>query len=440
MSHVDDGKLNALLDGELESAEAAAVEAHIAGCAECANRLDVAKRFLAEAADLLGALEVPKEAAVPEAPPRRVTRTAKEAALDLDGATQQSPAIGADLSERLFHRGPRARPERRGFDYTSLAWAATIVLAIGVGYLANEVRHAREPGAPAEGIATSQRATATNTATGEPAAPKAAPVTRAPESGAGAAGGQRLAATATPHGPPPAKAPPGKGRPVVAGRSATGLGHKRLVPPAQNMARLRTAPSRPTQVADAVAAAPAAAGAPAPPQPSAREARRPQPAAAAGGAGALEAAAGAEPRSAAVGPLAASPETFHHASLEEAVNRLRGTIRLIDGMRSDHVEIGPGRQVPGADSGREVVRVVYGNAGHELVLDQQRVAAPDRALTGERRAAQPSSMGMGFSDTLLTTAPDGQRRLRWLDRSGFWLALSGRVPADSLRQLAERVR
>ncbi len=439
MSHVDDGKLNALLDGELETAEAAAVEAHIAGCAECAKRLAEAKHFLTEAADLLGALELPKQATGPEAQPRRVSKTAKEVALDLDGATQQSPAVGADVPERLFHRGPRAQPERRGFDYTSIGWAATIVLAIGAGYIANEVRHARDRGAPAEGSATGQRAPATTIGAGEPAPQKTAPLSRTRESGPGAAGGHQLAAAATPHGPPAAKAPPGKGKPVVAGRSATGLGHKRLEPPARSVAGVRAAPVRPTETAAALTAAPAAAGAPTRPQPSAPEARRPQPAAEVEGAAALQSAGGAAPRGAAA-RLATLPEAFRHASLEQAVTSLRGTIRLIDGMHSDHVEIGPGRDVAGADSGREVVRVVYGTVGHELVLDQQRTVAPERALAEERADSQPSPVGMGFGDTLLTTAPDGQRRLRWLDRTGFWLSLTGRIPADSLRQLAERVR
>jgi hypothetical protein len=438
MSHIDDGKLNALLDGELESAEAVAVEAHIAGCAECAKRLAEARRFLAESADLLGALDVPTQTAVPEAQPRRVSKTAKEIALDLDGTTQQSPAIGADLPEPLFRRGSRAQPERRGFDYTSLAWAATIVLAIGVGYLANEVRHAREGVTGAEGNAASRRATPASVPAGSPAAERAAPLSRARESGPGAAGGPRASATGKAHGPPAAKAPPGEGQLRVAGRSATGLGHKQLAPPARSVAGVRATPARPTQVAGAVTAAPTAAGALAPPQQNALEARRSQPAAEVAGAGAPSAASGAAPSGAAADRLATSRGTFRHASLEEAVTRLRGAIRLIDGMHSDHVEIGPGREVAGADSARDVVRVVYGEVGHELVLDQQRVAAPERAVTEERRDAPRLAAGEEFG--VPTSTPDGRHRLRWEDRSGFWLSLTGRVPADSLRNLAARVR
>src|SRR5512137_1791677 len=132
MSHVDDGRLNALLDGELDAAETEAVRAHIAGCADCAKRLEEAKQFLAGASDLLGVLDLPATVNVPTAPARRVSKTAKEIAIDIDGATRQSPAIRPNLPEPAAAR-PRARPR---IDFSTLGWAAMVVLAIGVGYLA----------------------------------------------------------------------------------------------------------------------------------------------------------------------------------------------------------------------------------------------------------------------------------------------------------------
>lgn len=69
MSHVDDGRLNALLDGELDVKEAEAVRAHIAECTECARRLEEAKQFLAGASDLLGALDLPPTVSAPAAAP-----------------------------------------------------------------------------------------------------------------------------------------------------------------------------------------------------------------------------------------------------------------------------------------------------------------------------------------------------------------------------------
>ena len=448
MSHIDDGRLNALLDGELDAVDVATVQAHIAACPECARRFEEAKRFLAESADLLGALE-PPAAAAPAQASRRVSRTAKEAALDVDEATQQSPAIRPVAVEPLLRRPPRPKPERR-FDPTSLAWAAIIVLAIGVGYLANEVRHARETQGPATAIvptAAAQRAAGQvdSNAGGAATTARARDVAAQPPAGSvGRRGSQ---------GPPAAKAPPGEGEPPVAGRTSTGLGHKRLQPPGRAAANLALqAPAQPTKALDA-ASAPGAAGgvaaaAPAPAAAPAAERNAPQDRrarpVAEGGADSVLTVVPREPE--ATGAHAqeearrgAAPGTaFRTATLEEAVASLGGTIRLVDGLDIERVQIGPGRLVAGADSAGEVVRVTYTEAGRALLLDQQRVEAVAGAPAGERAARAADELGPG--DTVLTVAPDGWGRARWLDRGGLWLSLSGRVPADTLRALAERVR
>ncbi len=157
---------------------------------------------------------------------------------------------------------------------------------------------------------------------------------------------------------------------------------------------------------------------------------------AAGAAGAP--AASAEETAAAPASPAPRAEAFRRVTMEEAVVGLQGTIRLIDGMTSDHVEVGPGRRIPSADSAREVVRVIYGAPGHELVLAQQRLAAPDAGAADAPREAQLAS-ALGPGDLVVTTSPDGLNALRWTDR-GFWLSLSGHLPTDSLRRLADRVR
>jgi hypothetical protein len=103
-------------------------------------------------------------------------------------------------------------------------------------------------------------------------------------------------------------------------------------------------------------------------------------------------------------------------------------------MRFAQIELGPGRLVPGADRNRNLVRLVYIDpAGRRLQLDQQRV--------GRSSGAQPVSpdIGMGTGDTLMTAAPGGEVRVRWVDRT-FWLSLTGNLPPDSLRKLIERVR
>jgi len=66
MPHVDEGTLNALLDGELGAAEVLEVQTHFATCAACAARLDEARQMLAETERLVAALEPPaRNAALP---------------------------------------------------------------------------------------------------------------------------------------------------------------------------------------------------------------------------------------------------------------------------------------------------------------------------------------------------------------------------------------
>ena len=107
MSHVDDGTLHAYLDGELTPVEVGQLESHLAGCAGCRARLDEARVLIERAARLLGV-------AVPPGP--------EHAAPPLHQLRQPPPAW-----RRL--RVP-------------LAWAATIVLALGLGWYGGSQRMA----------------------------------------------------------------------------------------------------------------------------------------------------------------------------------------------------------------------------------------------------------------------------------------------------------
>lgn len=433
MTHVDDGRLNALLDGELESGEAEAVQAHVAACPDCARRLEEAKRFLHEAADLLGALE--PAAGAPAAGPEgasRPSRTAKEVAIDIDGTTQQSPAIRPDLPGEAGPQLFRARAPRRRFDYSPLAWAATIVLAIGVGFLANEVRHARtvigaESASPGAGArAKSELALAGSTAAAQVAAPPTSAARQAPRSRPGAARRRQPESV---------------------------LGHKRLLETPPSAAGGRGELGRAKVLGHAAAAAPTPGPATTGGAARAEEAERGRARAAdAVNRAAQPAAATTELAAAARAPVATettvSAPRFHRATLEEAVGTLRGAIRLIDGMQSDRVEVGPGALVAGAHRDRDVVRVLYRDAGRPVTLDQQRVRVPADSTgaaadvgEGERRlleAAPAAEARRG--DTLLTQEADGGTQLRWVDDDGFWISLTARMSADSLRRLAARVR
>jgi hypothetical protein len=60
MSHLDEGTLHALLDGELELSEVSEIQMHLGTCVACGSRLQEVKQVLAEADRLVGAMEVPR--------------------------------------------------------------------------------------------------------------------------------------------------------------------------------------------------------------------------------------------------------------------------------------------------------------------------------------------------------------------------------------------
>ncbi|HLZ45002.1 MAG TPA: zf-HC2 domain-containing protein [Gemmatimonadales bacterium] len=98
MSHVAEGTLHSYLDGELSVSERAAVDAHLAQCGTCRATLAEERALLERATTLLGAA-------------RPVERPA--------------PPI-----EQLGRRPRVGRSRIR----VSLAWAASILLALGIGY------------------------------------------------------------------------------------------------------------------------------------------------------------------------------------------------------------------------------------------------------------------------------------------------------------------
>ncbi len=101
MSHADDGVLHALLDGELSAMEVARLESHLAGCEVCRARLEETRTLIARAGQLLAR-------AVPPGPERT------------------APPL-----HQLRH--PRLAWRLRA----PLAWAATVVLALGIGWFAS---------------------------------------------------------------------------------------------------------------------------------------------------------------------------------------------------------------------------------------------------------------------------------------------------------------
>ncbi|HYT04521.1 MAG TPA: zf-HC2 domain-containing protein [Gemmatimonadales bacterium] len=107
MSHVDDGRLHAYLDGALSPAERQDVEAHLTQCPACRRRLEAERALIARADELLGFA----------APPAR------------------------DLPP--FQAGDPRPPARLWWQVRlPLAWAATVALAVGTGVYLGSRSHA----------------------------------------------------------------------------------------------------------------------------------------------------------------------------------------------------------------------------------------------------------------------------------------------------------
>jgi len=98
MSHVDEGTLHAYLDGELPSDERTALEAHLGQCAICRATLAEERALLERASALLGS-----------------ARPVERAAPPLD----------------QLRRKPRRSPWQVRMPF---AWAASIAVALGIGY------------------------------------------------------------------------------------------------------------------------------------------------------------------------------------------------------------------------------------------------------------------------------------------------------------------
>jgi anti-sigma factor RsiW len=81
MQHLNEGTIHAWLDGALSPEEAAEVEAHIAGCPECAAKVAEARGFIAGASRILTALDDVPRGVIPFArPARRINQTFLKAA------------------------------------------------------------------------------------------------------------------------------------------------------------------------------------------------------------------------------------------------------------------------------------------------------------------------------------------------------------------------
>lgn len=385
MSHLDEGTLHALLDGELTGAERREVDAHLGACAACRAALEEAKALFTEADALVAKVELPPSS-----------------------TTSTPPLAGGS--------------PRRAFPWQRVGLAATVLLAVGLGLLARWER----PGIDR---------VAETTLAKMPDSPAAAGPTAAPEADA-ARSATPAADAVAPKEEQEKQVPPPEILPERALRNETAPSANQPAAPGQLAAK-------PAPAAPAAGEATGGLGA------ATDKVAEPVTALQGGASPSRSDAGSAERRDAAPvagsPPVLATGETrsmvpdarlkwerviqYRTVALEEAVRILGGSIRLVDGLTP--VRVLAGRDAPAS------VRVVYDDPpGRELWLDQERppVGQDAQSIPGQR----PTALLPG--DTLVSPAAGGARSLRWVDQSGFRLGLTGYLPADSLRAIARRVQ
>ena len=404
MPHVDDGTLHALLDGALRAHEpdrADRVEAHLDACADCRARMEEAATLRDRAAEVLGAADagvVPKTGAYRGAD-----------AADRPGAAEPVPDFQEVLARAAAGRGEqepdgrgvgaptdsdvpaasagseRAGSIRRRYRWTrGLAWAATIVVALGTGYLVRDL--AGPTGIVPPARSALEQAAPESAAERDAAAEAMADETRVagPESEKAAAGPEAETSAI--------------GQEAGATRTASGEGGG----------------------AEAVAGEPTGAAA--------------------------DSAATAAPATAAqaLATGEATDSSWRTASLEEAAARAGAVLRLPTASVAS-VELGADGSIRTRQLLAEGVEVQVVQAAMETTAREALDAAPaeDRALRRRAEApvanamaptaAVPSLLGLDLDSAAATVAAPVTVRVA---RDGYVLTLTGKLPEDVLRALA----
>jgi anti-sigma factor RsiW len=424
MSHLDEGTLHALLDGELDLHEVKEIQAHIGSCAACGTRLREVKEFHGESDRLVGVLEVPA------APSRRTAVSAEAPEAEPDASAPYAVAT----AERAARRPPRSSgpaaeppplllPENpdygRGRFIRRMRWAALVLVTVGAGYYANQARQSggfdmdgfplpeavsdsipgavvsnEETAAPEEPGSTSAslpvESKKAEAAVPKRVAPRAEAPAAEPSDPAASAGGviaktnyqesRDEAEDAEALADQEEEAPPATRESDVRAEAARAL--RRLDQERQaDRADAATAALDSLRRREALARQTAAAAAPAP-APRTPEQRA---------------------------------QIYLRIGLDEAAKQLGGPVHVIEGRSPLFMGLALGRNSPGADAARPVVRVVYQDSqGRLILLDQQR-----------RRPGQA------------TSSPGSDPH--WIVGE-VSLHLSGEVGAEVLRSLRTRVR
>ncbi|MEO8032447.1 MAG: zf-HC2 domain-containing protein [Gemmatimonadota bacterium] len=396
MSHLDEERITALLDGELSDFEARQAREHIAACPECSARFEEMSGIFGEAERLVQVIQFP-QSTTPAAP---------------------LPAVAV------------VTPARRPLPLRPLAWAASLLLAIGLGYYGNEFRLGRhqseldDRAAAPTTMATADQVGPAESKADQPAATPPVPAPKStPAPGERAEDAPRAKDESARRPAAPARALAAVPAPQSANEAAIDKEARAGLSTGGSVAqgKVTTPPVAGTQAKTALASGDRKAVDSIAAQMQARS--EPSSTALMAGVTARQDAAVVPPGTLGFQPAApvAAPVKV---SMEKAVQALGGTIHLIDGMSPDRVEQLSPRAVSGAHAGLPVIRVIYLDAPmREIWLDQQR--------------------GLGRSaprDTVLLWTEDGGQSLQWMTGTDDWLSLTGHLTADSLKALAQWVR
>jgi hypothetical protein len=441
MSHLDEGTLHALLDGELDLHEVKEIQAHIGSCAACGTRLREVKEFHGESDRLVGLLELPT------APSRRTSPADPEPAdpAQYGGSPvdrRRKPRNQSRISGQVNEPPPLLLPEnpayRTGGLVRRMRWAALLLVTVGAGYMVSQMRRPSNyafegelapvrlgdstPGAvlSSEEDASATAAGGTAGETLQVAAKRATP----PDTKTAAPAPRRVA-------PRPAPATP---RPAEEARVAANEGRsdgKDTAAARQEPELAAAGAPEDTELTEVAAAQAADEAVPATEQRNVREEaasalrqldRERQMERAAAATAALDSARRREAlarNAAAPPPAPRTPEqragVYLRIGLDEASKQLGRPVHVIEGMSPLFMGLVQGRNSPGADATRPVVRVVYQDSqGRLIFLDQQRVR-PGQST--DHPGAEP----------------------HWV-RGEIALHLSGEVGPDILRNYRGRVR
>ena len=420
MSHLDEGTLHALLDGELDLAEVSEIQKHLGSCVACGSRLQEVKQVLAEADRLVGAMEVPAGAprARPEPPRSQPSPPPFQPAHEPD-AWNEPPVL---LVPDPIDAGATRRRWIRG-----LAVAAALAGVVAGGRL---IGSAFKPGHPV----LSER----DLTSAQPAVPPAvvSPEERKAESTLATRDKQtrlqnRLAALApAPKAAPPRQEPDPDSATQLADSDAFAAAADDSITADSLALAGQAAADSSTQVAAAAADSSSVDGNTAP-EASESDALATRRAAAAALAeldrervrqrAAAATAALPPPARPEVQPeaepaprpptLEQRAQIYLRIGLDEAVKQLGGPVHVIEGMTPQFIGLTRTQLIPGTGPARPVVRVVYLDArGRLILLDQQRVA------TGQTPSLPAGSLRWTIGDVMLylrgEPGPDVLRNLQ----------------------------